>query len=398
MSEKKRVAVGLSGGVDSALSAYLLKKQGYEVVGMTMATWDGSVKMPAVEGREGCYGPSEDKNIEEAKLVAERLGIPHYVVPVAEDYKREVLDYFRAEYRAGRTPNPCVRCNQSIKFGALQHAARKLGIDFDYFATGHYARLDFKNPDVPFLYEAFDEHKDQTYFLSRLSAEQLSTVIFPLGGMQKADVKALAKEIGWDDFATKRESQDFIECGDYSVLFDESDNIPGDFVDVNGNIQYPVLGNLHVAGMTRLQLQDTITKMLINGGYLAEPVVLVRLKNYKIYIKSATGSHTVTVTNERVTLLEALSQSGNISAYTRLDKVGVLREEGGRMHLRYLNLKSKDVFNDPYFLLQQNDVVLLEPLRASRIKENASWIASYASLTTSLISIVTLIITLATPK
>ena len=153
MSEKKRVAVGLSGGVDSALSAYLLKKQGYEVVGMTMATWDGSVKMPAVEGREGCYGPSEDKNIEEAKLVAERLGIPHYVVPVAEDYKREVLDYFRAEYRAGRTPNPCVRCNQSIKFGALQHAARKLGIDFDYFATGHYARLDFKNPDVPFLYE-----------------------------------------------------------------------------------------------------------------------------------------------------------------------------------------------------------------------------------------------------
>ena len=129
MSEKKRVAVGLSGGVDSALSAYLLKKQGYEVVGMTMATWDGSVKMPAVEGREGCYGPSEDKNIEEAKLVAERLGIPHYVVPVAEDYKREVLDYFRAEYRAGRTPNPCVRCNQSIKFGALQHAARKLGID-----------------------------------------------------------------------------------------------------------------------------------------------------------------------------------------------------------------------------------------------------------------------------
>ena len=192
MSQKKRVAVGLSGGVDSALSAYLLKKQGYEVVGMTMATWDGSVKMPAVEGREGCYGPSEDKNIEEAKLVAERLGIPHYVVPVAEDYKREVLDYFRAEYRAGRTPNPCVRCNQSIKFGALQHAARKLGIDFDYFATGHYARLDFKNPDVPFLYEALDEHKDQTYFLSRLSAEQLSTVIFPLGGMQKADVKAFA--------------------------------------------------------------------------------------------------------------------------------------------------------------------------------------------------------------
>lgn len=245
MSEKKRVAVGLSGGVDSALSAYLLKKQGYDVVGVTMATWDGSVKMPAVEGREGCYGPSEDKNIEEAKLVADRLGIPHYVVPVAEEYKRQVLDYFRSEYRAGRTPNPCVRCNQNIKFGALHHAARKMGIEFDYFATGHYAQLNFSSPDKPFLYEAVDALKDQTYFLSRLTIDQLSTVLFPLGAMQKTEVKALANEIGWADFATKKESQDFIECGDYSVLFDESDNIPGDFVDINGKILGQHKGIVH---------------------------------------------------------------------------------------------------------------------------------------------------------
>ena len=272
MSQKKRVAVGLSGGVDSALSAYLLKKQGYDVIGMTMATWDGSVKMPAVEGREGCYGPSEDKNIAEAKLVAERLGISHYVVSVADEYKRNVLDYFRAEYRAGRTPNPCVRCNQSIKFGALLHAARKMNIDFDYFATGHYARLDFQNPDVPFLYEAFDEHKDQTYFLSRLTAEQLSTVIFPLGGMQKAEVKALAKEIGWDDFATKRESQDFIECGDYSVLFDESDNVPGDFVDVNGKALGKHKGIVHYTIGQRKGL---------NIGGQAEPLYVVAIDAHK---------------------------------------------------------------------------------------------------------------------
>ncbi len=272
MSQKKRVAVGLSGGVDSALSAYLLKKQGYDVIGMTMATWDGSVNMPAVEGREGCYGPSEDKNIEEAKLVAERLGIPHYVVPVAEEYKHRVLDYFRAEYRAGRTPNPCVRCNQNIKFGALLHAARKMGIEFDYFATGHYARIDFINPDVPFLYEAFDEHKDQTYFLSRLTAEQLSTVIFPLGGMQKAEVKALAKEIGWDDFATKRESQDFIECGDYSVLFDESDNVPGDFVDVNGKVLGKHKGIVHYTIGQRKGL---------NIGGQAEPLYVVAIDAHK---------------------------------------------------------------------------------------------------------------------
>ena len=111
-----------------------------------------------------------------------------------------------------------------------------MGIEFDYFATGHYARLDFKNENEPFLYRALDTGKDQTYFLSRLSAEQLSTVLFPLGGMHKQDVKALAAEIGWEDFATKRESQDFIECGDYSVLFEESDQVPGDFVDVSGKV------------------------------------------------------------------------------------------------------------------------------------------------------------------
>ena len=176
------------------------------------------------------------------------------------------------------------------------------------------------------------------------------------------------------------------------------ENNIGYLVDINGYIDMPILGAIHVEGMTRLQLQDTITNLLLKGGYLEDAVVLVRFKNYKIYIKSATGSQTVTVTKERITLLEALSQAGSISAYTKLNKVGVLREEGDHMHLRYLNLKSKEVFNDPFFLLQQNDVVLLEPLRATRIKENASWIASYASLTTSLITIVTLIITLVVPK
>ena len=172
------------------------------------------------------------------------------------------------------------------------------------------------------------------------------------------------------------------------------ENSIGYLVDINGYIDMPILGSIHAEGMTRLQLQDTITSLLRVGGYLEDAVVLVRFKNYKIYIKRATGAQMVTVTKERVTLLEALSQAGNISAYTKLDKVGVLREEGGYMHLRYLNLKSKNVFNDPFFLLQQNDVVLLEPLRASRIKENASWVASDVSLTTSMISIATLIITL----
>lgn len=234
---KKTVAVGLSGGVDSALAAWSLKQQGYDVVGITMSMWDNSLpNLPKIEGRSGCFGPNEGESIAAAKSIADRMGIPHYTVPVSAEYSHNVLDYFRSEYRAGRTPNPCVRCNQTIKFGAMLEAARKMGVEFDYFATGHYAKLDFKSADKPFLYRPADSTKDQSYFLSRLSMDQLSTVMFPLGGLLKENVKEMARQLGWDDYANKKESQDFLECGDYSVLFDESDNVPGDFVDIDGKV------------------------------------------------------------------------------------------------------------------------------------------------------------------
>lgn len=236
-SKNKTVAVGLSGGVDSSLAAWTLKQQGYNVVGITMSMWDNSLPdLPKIEGRSGCFGPNEGESIAAAKKIAERMGIPHYTVPVAGEYSKQVLDYFRSEYRAGRTPNPCVRCNQTIKFGALLHTARQMGIAFDYFATGHYAQLNFSDPSQPFLFRSKDNTKDQSYFLSRLSLDQLSTVLFPLGNMIKEDVKTLAREIGWGDYADKKESQDFLECGDYSVLFNESDNIPGDFVNIDGKV------------------------------------------------------------------------------------------------------------------------------------------------------------------
>ncbi len=267
-SKNNTVIVGLSGGVDSALAAWTLKQQGFNVIGVTMATWDGSLDIPKIEGKSGCYGPNEDESIAEAKTVADRLGIPHYTVQVSSEYTHEVLDYFRSEYRAGRTPNPCVRCNQTIKFGALLNAARKMGIQFDYFATGHYARLDFKSPTEPFLYRATDLSKDQSYFLSRLSIDQLSIVKFPLGGMRKEDVKALAREIGWADYADKKESQDFLECGDYSVLFDESDNVPGDFVDLEGNVLGRHKGIVHYTIGQRKGL---------NIGGQPEPLFVVKI-------------------------------------------------------------------------------------------------------------------------
>lgn len=239
------VAVGLSGGVDSSVAAWLLKRAGWRVTGLTMSIWDGSVPIPDL-GLSGCFGPGEARDLEAAKAIAARLGIEHRVVPLAEEYRRTVLDYFREEYRAGRTPNPCVRCNQRMKFGFLLEHARALGVAFDKFATGHYARVGFDAAGGRWqLRRGVDTGKDQSYFLSRLRQEQLAGLLFPLGERRKDEVKALARELGWNDLAEKEESQDFIECDDYAVLFQKGDARPGDFVTREGRVLGRHRGIIH---------------------------------------------------------------------------------------------------------------------------------------------------------
>jgi tRNA-specific 2-thiouridylase len=267
-SEKLTIAVGLSGGVDSSVAAWLLKQQGHTVIGLTMQIWDGSLTLPD-EGRSGCYGPGEPRDIEAARALAARLDIPHHVVPLAPEYATEVLDYFREEYRAGRTPNPCVRCNRTMKFGLLLDRARAMGITFDKFATGHYARVDQAPVSGRWqLSRALDPAKDQTYFLSRLSQNQLSQVLFPLGGMTKPEVKAIAREIGWDDVADKPESQNFIESKDYGVLFSEREQTPGPIVDTKGKALGQHRGIVHYTVGQR--------KGLGMGG-TAHPLYVIRL-------------------------------------------------------------------------------------------------------------------------
>jgi tRNA-specific 2-thiouridylase len=233
VTKKKKVIVGLSGGVDSSVAAYLLKQKGYDVTGVTMSIWDGK---PGVvpTGKHACYGPDENEEIGEARELAGILDIPYRVIDCSQRYKTMVLDYFREEYLSGRTPNPCVKCNQLIKFGMLPDLARLEGIDFDYFATGHYAKVEWDEKRKRYLLKkGIDPRKDQTYFIYRLTQEQLSKVLFPVGNMSKQEVREIAAKINIP-LSEKEESQDFYS-GDYKDLLDISD-LPGDIVDRRGNV------------------------------------------------------------------------------------------------------------------------------------------------------------------
>lgn len=229
----KRYAVGLSGGVDSSVAAALLKRQGHEVIGITMRIYDESFGIS--EGaKHACFGPGEKEDIEVSGRIADSLGIPYRVIDLRAEYKERVLDYFRDEYLAGRTPNPCVRCNSLLKFGFLVDRARAAGLDFDAFATGHYARIGERR-GRPCLMKGLDKAKDQSYFIYRLTSEQLSRTLFPLGDFTKAHVRSLAREFGLET-AELPESQDFIAGGDYSPLFKQSPLAPGDIVDDTGKV------------------------------------------------------------------------------------------------------------------------------------------------------------------
>ncbi len=231
------VAVGMSGGVDSTMAACLLQRQGFDVVGVTMQIWDGSLDFPAGERRSGCYGPGEAQDLEEISALASQLGIRHVVVPLAVEYRQWVLDYFRREYLAGRTPNPCVMCNWKLKFGLLLDKARAAGLGFDRFATGHYVRVERATDHARYLLRrGADTAKDQSYFLYHLTQEQLRNLIFPLGAFKKTEVKTLARAQGLAHLATRPESQDFIECKHYDALFRDATIRPGPIVDRSGRV------------------------------------------------------------------------------------------------------------------------------------------------------------------
>ncbi|MCM8785421.1 MAG: tRNA 2-thiouridine(34) synthase MnmA [Candidatus Omnitrophica bacterium] len=229
---RKKVIVGLSGGVDSSVSALLLKEKGYDVYGVFMKIFDEKNEELGKK-KSACYGP-EKKDLEDAKKVCKILNIPLYVVDLKKEYNEIVLKYFVKEYIEGRTPNPCVICNRFIKFDILLKKVLSVGINFDFFATGHYARVEYDEKRKRYiLKKGIDEKKDQSYFLFLLTQEQLSKIIFPLGNYTKKQVRELAKKYNLH-LSDKEESQDFV-CGDRSFFFKNRDK-EGFIVDKYGHI------------------------------------------------------------------------------------------------------------------------------------------------------------------
>lgn len=226
---KKRILVAMSGGVDSSVAAALMQKRGYEVIGVTM-TLSPSETQAAPAGR-GCCSVWD---VTDAEKVAWKLGIKHYVFNLREEFQQHVIGDFLAEYARGRTPNPCRRCNQHIKFDHLLRRAQALGVE--HVVTGHYARIRFRDGRYRLL-RGKDARKDQSYVLASLTQEQLAHVMFPIGEMDKAHVRELARELGLG-VADKAESQDlcFIPDGDTAgFLGRHLPTEPGPIVDPEGH-------------------------------------------------------------------------------------------------------------------------------------------------------------------
>ncbi len=282
----------MSGGVDSSVAAYLLKQQGYDVIGLTFRGWPQDCRNLE---EDKCCGPQA---VADARMVAHALGIPHYVIDEIETFRREVMDYFAAEYQRGRTPNPCVICNERVKFGSLLRKARALGAE--RIATGHYARIERLGGDgspsrlspsgdaaraegAPDqndgsyngrsyrLCRARDLRKDQTYFLFSLNQEQLARAMFPLGEMTKAEVRAVAKKIGLKTYG-KEESQEvcFVPENDYRRFLRENGvaDRRGEIVTRDGR----VLG--HHAGIHHFTIGQ---REGLNLGGLPRPLYVTEL-------------------------------------------------------------------------------------------------------------------------
>ncbi len=298
--EKKRVVVGMSGGVDSSVAAWLLKEQGYEVIGVTMQIWPEE-KSEDVEENGGCCGLSA---VEDARRVAQQLSIPHYVMNFREEFQEKVIDYFMDEYLHGRTPNPCIACNRYVKWEALLE--RSLSIGADYIATGHYAQVEQLSNGRYAVKKSATAAKDQTYALYNLTQKQLSHTLMPVGAYTKEEIRTFAKELGLS-VAKKPDSQEicFVPDKDYAKFIEEHAQVKipeGNFVWTDGTVIGRHKGITHY----------TIGQRKGLGLSMGRPVVVTKIRpeTNEVVIGETTDVFCQTLYADRLNWMAAEALSG----------------------------------------------------------------------------------------
>ncbi|MBN1849237.1 MAG: tRNA 2-thiouridine(34) synthase MnmA [Deltaproteobacteria bacterium] len=334
ITKKPRVAVGLSGGVDSSVAAALLKRQGYDVIGITMAVYAGSAR-PIHKGmKHACYGPDEQEDLDRAESICKRLDIPFYVIDLKGEFQNYVIAYFRKEYLKGRTPNPCVVCNRELKFGFLWEKAKKAGIDFDYFATGHYARVVQSNNRY-LLKRPIDLLKDQTYFLYSLTQKQLSRTFFPIGEYRKKQIREIALLLDLES-ADHPESQDFISGNDYTPLFHSGEIKEGDITDERGQIIGRHKGIVHYTMGQRRGLGIASDQPLYVSKIDAENNRIIVSRKEKLFSKSLIASDLNLIS------VNAMDRSYNVQVKIRLN-----HKAAQAIVSPYSANKAKVIFDEP---------------------------------------------------
>lgn len=284
--EQTSVLVAMSGGVDSAVCAYLLQKKGYAVEGITMKLWSEQETVPDEEN------PTPDQNCLDAGRVAEQLSVPHHTIALGDSFRTCVISRFTEDYRAGRTPNPCVECNRHIKFGKLMAYADQMG--FSLFATGHYAVIEPTASGTYLLKKAKDATKDQSYFLWALPKEALSRILFPLGSYTKSQIREIAANAGLA-CAHRSDSQDicFIPNGDYISFIQSQDKTcfpKGNFIAPDGTILGQHNGIIRYTVGQRKGLGIALGRPIFVGGKNAKNNTVTLCSDNELYTDTLTAS------------------------------------------------------------------------------------------------------------